>query len=882
MIIKQIESKDNLPSLTGDFPSQFVAEKTKLEDESHIKNTLDWFAHIAFAQYKKNRETFAGNYNLLKGIISWKDFYYSEEPVVKDFFSQLESEQKLPEHIKHYPIMNRPVNTMVGELTKRPDNHRVRAFDDDSRAEELEYKTQLVQQLIMQQVRNQIMQEHLIDGTQLSEEDLEDLTVEKVQDYITDYTSLAERWGNHVLQCMKAELGMKDKGEDAFRDLLIASREFFHIYENNSKRGFDVKVANTKNVIHSTSNDRKYSRDWYYGGILEVMEISEIMDEIPGITKEEIDHLVSQTKDGRRLTPPNSNFDSNQTGIGTIKFSPYYRLVEQERDFLAAELEIEDNGEGLDELAGGLNSNNTFSQKFAVLRMYWLSKKKIGKLTYVDEDGTLQEMLVDESYQEGSPNEYAIEWDWVNQWYQGIRIGTEVYIVRPFKLLDYCPIIGVTHEIKNTQAKSLVDMIKPFQSIYNVCLNQLWEILEKEKGNTLVVNIRRIPIPKDGDNQDAISQWEAEAEQRGIVFEDDSPENMRVPSNNTNLTRNIDLNRSKEIESRIKLAEWAKEQAMSLVGMSEQRMGQVQATETATGTETALAQSFAQTEPYFAQHEYVMDQVYQAILDTCQYIESNKPQSTINYITAAGESMFMQVTPQDIKLRDLHVFSTSRTEDVQLFREIRALAQPMLQNGASTYEVIELYSTNSIRQMKQAHKKLKERKEQMEDMAQQLEQQKMEQAERQHRENLQELARQHQLDIINENINKELDRKNKLEVAIVNAMGNAKDISGDANSDGVADIYQTQDLLNQYDAQLKQHEANLAKLSLERDRLVQEGQFRKKELEQRDREIQNQKKNDQNDLKISQMKIQQEKIKLQAAKYKAQEARNKPKPAAKK
>jgi hypothetical protein len=875
MIITQVEQDPKLPNIVNSYPDQFVPEKTKLEDPTHIKNTLDFYAHIAFAQHKRNRETFVKNYDLVKGIITWEDFYSSDDTMVTDFMNTIAPERSLPSYVKHYPIMNRPINTLMGELSRRPDVRRVRAYDDDSRSEELEYKTQLVQQLIIQQARNQIIEKFAMQEQELSGDELEQLTSEKVQDYIVDYTSLGERWGNHILTAMKAELEMKDKSEEAFRDLLISSREFFHVYEDNSKRGFDCEVANTKNVFHSPSNDQKYSKKWYYGGLLRVMELSEIIERFPKLTKDEIDHLVEQVNDGNRLKGSPSNFDSLATGPDTIKYDTYHRLVEQERDFLSAELMGAENDQGLGNIFNQVPGTSNWEQKFAVMEVYYLSKKLIGKLTFVDTDGTLQTVLVDESYEEGAPGEMAIEWGYINQWYKGVRIGTEVYHVEPFKLLDYCPIIGVIHEVKNTRAQSMVDLLKSFQSIVNVCLNQAWEILEKEIGTVAVVNLRRIPVDKDADNHDAVADFKETAIREGIIYEDDSPENTRVPTTNTNLTRAVDLSKSAEIKSRIEMAEWAKRQAMELVGMSEARMGGVAATQTATGTQTELTQSFAQTEPYFAQHEYVMDQVFQAILDACQYIESNKPQSTISTITNSGENAFIQVTPEDIKLRDLHVLSTSRAEDTQLFQEIRALAQPMLQNGASTYEVIELYATNSIRQMKQAHKALKDRKEQMEDQGMQMQQQQLQQQQQQFQAQMQEQARQHQLDTVNENINKELDRKNKLEIAIIGAMGRAQATGTDANQDGVLDIYQTQDLVNQYDSQLKTHEANLQKLNLEREKLIQDGMFKSREISQQDRALDIQEQNDKNDIKIAQIKLQQEKLKLKAASKKASQPKSK-------
>jgi hypothetical protein len=877
MIIKQADVK--MPELLGYYPNQFLTDEEKLSPEV-IKTTLDWFAHIAFTQYKRNRESFAANYDLLKGIISWEHFYRDADGEVKDFMSNVLKGNELPKHIKHYPIMNRPVNTMVGELAKRPDEHRFRAMDDDSRSEEMEVKTELTMQLVMQMAREQIIQSTMLKGEQIADEDLEKLTVEKVQDDITDYTSKAEMWANMVVECMKLELGMKDKGEEMFRDLLIASREFLHLYEDNSKRGFDVEVANPKNVFHSPVNDKKYARSWYYGGLIECMEISEIMEKVPELTKEEIDYLISQKDNGGERGKVSSNFDSLGTGPDTIKYDTYHRLVEQEKDFLAAELEAESEGtDNIGSLVGSVDQTNPLSYKYSVMRVYYLSKKLVGLLTYEDEDGSAEQRLVDETYQEGTPGELAIEWGYVNQWRMGIRIGTEVYHDRPFELLDYCPIIGVIHEVKNTKARSLVDLIKPFQAIYNVCLNQLWELLEKEKGNVLHISIRRIPTPKDADHQDAIAIWEQEAQDRGIIFEDDSPENMRAPSQNQNQARAIDLNRSKEIQSRIELAEWAKQQAMELVGMSEQRMGGVTASESATGTNTALAQSFAQTEPFFAQHEYVMDQVFQAIVDAAQYIESNKPESTLSYITAAGKSQFLKVTPEDIKFRDLHIFSTSRSQDTRLYQELRSLAQPMLQNGATPYEIAELYSTSSIRHLRKIFRDLKQKQEEYAQQAQQNEMQSQQMSAEIEKAKLEQAERFHQDEMKME--------KYKTDVNANTAMAREQiktyfqQGTTDTDGDGVPDITEIAEQGRKAQEMLQARDLENRKMSMEMQKHMDEQQNKKKETKLRERELDIQEKNQKNDIDIQKLKLQEARVKLQATKQQARKKAadaKKPKP----
>ena len=216
------------------FPDQFKTEKEK-QDESWIKNTMDYFANKAYAEYIKNRDTFVKNYDLVKGILRREDFY--DEPEVKSFTEMLEKDLNLPSYVKHYSILTTPINELIGELSKRPDGFKVKAFDDDSKAEELEYKTELLQQVIVQTAKAHMQQKAAMQGEEVDEDTLTQLTMKQVQDELDNYTSVAEKWGNHVLNCIKVEFNLKEKSEETMRDMLITSREFYHIYEDNSKLG---------------------------------------------------------------------------------------------------------------------------------------------------------------------------------------------------------------------------------------------------------------------------------------------------------------------------------------------------------------------------------------------------------------------------------------------------------------------------------------------------------------------------------------------------------------------------------------------------------------------------------------------------------------------
>ena len=819
------------------FPDQFKTEKEK-QDESWIKNTMDYFANKAYAEYIKNRDTFVKNYDLIKGILRMEDFY--QEPQVRSFTDMLTSNLELPAYVKHYSIITTPINTLVGEISKRPDTFRVKAFDDDSKAEELEFKTNILQEYVVDKAKKKIYEKLAMQGVNLEEvdpEEIDKMSMEDVKDQLDTYTSVAEKWANHILTCQKAEFNLKEKSEDAFRDMLISAREFYHIYEDNSKLGFNIEVANPKNTWFLTTPDRKWISDptgraqgAYAAGTVQVMELSEIIESVPDMTKDEIDHLRSSLQDYGLINVRESNLGnpSVSPGIDSVTYDTYDPAVLQTR--MIIESEMKENNDGLKDFLGLTSNVSSFGYKYVVVRAYWLSKKKIGKLIYTDELGNEQSMLVDETYKSGNiPTQQSLEWGWINQWYQGIKIGPDIYHIKPFKLLNYCPIIGTTFEVKNTEARSLVDMMKPFQVLYNVCMNQLYKLLEKEVGKVYLTSIRHVPVPKDGDAQDALDVWEMEARNRGVVFIDDSPENLKSPSS-FNQFRDIDLTRTQEIQSRYTLAQQLKNECWELIGISRQRVGSVTASESATGTNTAIQQSYAQTEPLFVAHEYVVGQLYQAIIDAALYVESKKPQSTLSYITSEGESAFVQVNGSELRFRDLKVFLTNRPEDNQMFQEIRALSQAVIQNGGSLHDVIELYSTKSVRQMKKVFKTLKERQESIQDQQMQQQQQQMEQQQQIAQAQLQQQQMANEQKIANDNYQKELDRISKKEIAIIQATGFGRVEAEDVNQSGVPDVLEVSKLANEQQKAAKDYQLKLSeiqskakensdKISLEREKL---------------------------------------------------------------
>jgi hypothetical protein len=270
-------------------------------------------------------------------------------------------------------------------------------------------------------------------------------------------------------------------------------------------------------------------------------------------------------------------------------------------------------------------------------------------------------------------------------------------------------------------------------------------------------------------------------------------------------------------------------------------MGSVSASESATGVNAAVQQSYSQTEPLFVAHEYIMGQLYQAIIDAALYVESKKPQSTLSYITSEGESAFVQVNGSDLKFRDLKVFLTNRPEDKQMFDELRGLSQAVIQNGGSLYDVIELYSTKSMRAMKKVFKELRNRQIDVQNTQFQLQQQQIDQQAQISQSQLQQAQFQKEQDMANTNYQNELDRINKKEIALIAAEAKSGPLS-DIDESGVPDVLEINKLIAEESRTGREYEMKMAdiqskntqslqKLEIEREKLKVARENQKNDLE---------------------------------------------------
>jgi len=707
MIIEALKEYTDPVNHAYFYPEQFISLGEK-QKEQWIKGTMDYFANIAFAQYRQNIN-FRKNYRLLNGEFNFAD--YTNVPQMQELISYLndtpDQDPDVPQHLKHYPIVNPPINQLKGELINRPHKYKVKAVDDEAVNETIDFRTELLKEHFLKKLEAQL------EGQPVDPEQ-EAQMQQEIQNKILDYTSVAEEWGNKTLNALKYHFNFREKSQQSFLDFLVTGKEFHHFYPDNSRLGFTYKTENPSNVWYLANRNAQYTSDCWALGLIEVLSMSEIVDRY-NLTGEEVEHLKNRSLQNLR----NNEYSPMAPALPDPNDPLWQLTFENVGDFA--------NG-GIDHNVFSFNSQHAYT----VITAYWQSKKRIFKRTYLDEEGFQQEMFV--------------------------SINTS----------------------RNTQGKSLLDLLKPYQVLYNICMNQLWELLEKEIGVVFLGDLKVVPKK---DSQDPIETMLWNAKNRGTLLIDTSIENTGGAVQFNQFSR-LDLTRSQEIQARIQLAQQLRLEAYELVGLTRQRLGNSQASDTATAANNALIQSFAQTETWFAWHDNILQKVYQTILDMAQYIELQKPTSTLNYLNNELETVFLQVSKNEL-LHELFVFVSSYAEDKVTLEQLKQLAQPAMQNGAELSEMVDLFTANSERSLRKTLGDVQKRKEAIRQQEQALKQQQLEQQQAQFEQKMQMDAAQKAEEARRDDMNKQLDRENRLQVVQLQGIANEGSYNPEVDTTGL-------------------------------------------------------------------------------------------------
>ena len=571
------------------FPPQQLSYNKK--NQAWRKKCVQWADTKSFFNYSLVRKSVIHkkiNYDLLRGKLHMNDLEYLINPEnIKAGF--------IPDRVQHYPIINSKINILKGEESKRLFDYRVVVTNPNAISEiENNKKAEILQRL----------QEWVQNTSQSEEEANQEL--EKINYYYTyQWQDMREIRANNLLNHYKKEYNIPLIFNEGFDDAMAVGEEIYQcdivggepIIERLNplkvrvfKSGYSNKVEDADIIIIEDYWSPSRVIDTYYDVLTkkDMEYIQKLPDHIGQAAIDSMDNIderygfVNNNMIGDEITSQNGFFwDPYGTSDGiSNSLLPY-------------------------DTAGNLR----------VLKIFWKSRRRIKKVKSYDP-------ITGEEQFNFYPETYVIDKDkgeeekilWINEAWEGVKIGSDIYVnMRPrpvqYNRLSnpsrcHFGIIGSIYNINDGRPFSMIDMMKPYNYLYDIIHDRLNKLMAKNWGKIIKVDLALVPKGWD------IDKWLYYAKTNNMAIIDSFKEGNygaatgKLAGALNNASNGvIDADWGNNIQQYINLLEFIKLEMSEAVGITRQREGQISNRETVGGVERATLQSSHITEWLFVKHE---------------------------------------------------------------------------------------------------------------------------------------------------------------------------------------------------------------------------------------------------------------------------------------
>lgn len=697
---------------------QFPAQQLPISKKGKAwrKQCVDWGDSKTFVNYSLVRKSVIHkkiNYDLVNGVLHMSDLEIILNP---EHFKA----GYIPDKIQHYPILNSKLNVLKGEESKRPFNFRVVVTNPNSISEIEEEKNKEISATIQQWIQD----------SQKSEEE-----ASKQLDEINDFFQYSwkdkrERRANYLLNHYSRELNIPLVFSSGFNDALTVGEEIYQCDirggEPTIERLNPLKVRVFKSGYSNKIEDADIiviEDYWSPGKVIDTY--------YDVLSKKDIDYIENlPSYMGQAYTDSMDNIDERYGFVSTSMID----------DNMSTEGFFWDPFGGYDGVSNSLLPYDMLGN-LRVLRVYWKSRRKIKKVkSYDPETGEEIFTFYPESYRTRVEEGEEEEIFYINQAWEGTKIGKEIYVNMRPRLVQYnslnnpskCHfgIVGSIYNMNDNRPFSLVDVMKPYNYLYDVIHDRLNKLIERNWGTLVRLDFAKKPKTWD------VEKWIYYAKTMGILVEDSFNEGNAGAAlgklagglNNAS-TGVVPASDANQIVQYTNLLEYIKNEMSEVAGISKQREGQIANRETVGGVERATLQSSYITEYLFYTHDDVKRRALTCFIETAKIALKGRNKK-FQYILSDGEQKIIDIDGDEFAESDYGLVVDNSDATQELNSKLDALAQAALQNQMLSFSTImKLYSTASLaekeRIIEKDEKAIQERQAQAQQQQAQLQQEEM-------------------------------------------------------------------------------------------------------------------------------------------------------------
>jgi hypothetical protein len=711
----------------------------------------------------------------------------------------------IPEKIQHYPIMNSKMNVLRGEEAKRVFDYRVIVTNPNAITEiENNKKEELFARL-----------QEWVQNTAMSEEEA-NAELEKINYYYNyEWQDLRELRANSLLNHYSKELNFVNIFNKGFTDAMVCGEEIYQCdivggeptLEKINPLKIRIFQAGYSNKIEDA--DMIVIEDyWSPGKIIDTYYES--------LTPKDIKYLEDiETLEGRAYHDGMDNIDERFGFVPTMAVTEDFFTTASDSIFQANAI---DTSMPYD-IAGNIK----------VLKVYWKSRRKIKKVKSFD-PVTGEEIFnfYSEDYQidETLGEEETIFF--INEAWEGTKIGSDIYVnMRPrpvqYNRLSnpsrcHFGIVGSIYNLNDDKPFSLVDMMKPYNYLYDVVHDRLNMLLANNWGKLIQMDLAKVPKGWD------IDKWMYYAKNFNLAIVDSFKEGNygaatgKLAGGLNNASSGVvDAELGNVIQHNIQLLEYIKNEMSDVSGISRQREGQISASETVGGVERSTLQSSHITEWLFLTHEDVKKRTIEVFLETAKIALKGRNKK-FSYILPDNTTKIMEIEGEEFAEADYGLLVDNSKGTQELSQKIDMLAQAALQNQSLNFSTImKLYNSCSLAEKQRMVEKNEQELMERQQQAQQAEQQAQQEA-------LQAQMAQQQKQLDMQDALNARDNETKILIAQMNNMAKENDDNGE-------NAYQFERTLEEKRREFDEaHKLNRERLNFDREKAKTDAVLKRQQI----------------------------------------------------
>lgn len=644
------------------------------------KKHLDWADRKSFFNDNFVRKSVIHkmiNYDLLRGNLHMGDLQMIINP------DNVEAAY-IPEKIQHYPIMNSKLEVLRGEEYKRRFDFRVVVTDPNSISFREDQKKEELFSVL----------QSIIADTSDNEQQFNEKVQEASDYYMHEWQDLREIRANALLRHYYKELECRDKFNDGIMDAMAVGEEIYQCEivsgEPVINRLNPLKVRIFRNGYSNRVEDADMivlEDFWSPGRIIDYFYDS--------LTEEDINYIEKI---------PFSPVEGDDDIQGIDERAGFMFLPDEGGEAFGQGI-VPDSSVFFGEIPGRSSMYYDLAGNIRVLRVYWKSRRKVKMVTSFDENGDKVVTFQNEDYVISEELGETEKIFWINQAWGGTKIGKSIYVnmgplpVQFFRMSNpsrcHFGIIGTLYNLNDHSPFSMVDIMKPFNYLYDAVYDRLVKAISSYWGTLYDLDMAQ--VPEDWD----IDKWLYFAKVSHIAVKNSFNEGSKgaatgkIAGNYANNSRGMmSAGDGNYIQQLINILEYIPVKMSELIGISRQREGQIDNRETVGGVERSTLQSSHITEWLFIKHNSLKRRVLECLLELAKACARGRTLK-FPYLLSDNSLAMCEIDGDEFAESDYGLVVDTDSE--VLAQKLDALATNALQHNRLDFSTImKIYTSQSL------------------------------------------------------------------------------------------------------------------------------------------------------------------------------------------